>query len=225
MPKHRDVHYIRHGLVYSERSSRTAVCSSHVPSFRAINAALTSPCASQSALASEGFPTWDNVHCLPGLCAARSSVTSVAQRTCTACRAGQPERIVPWTRSARSANRTRGAQHGELHTRARMRTHPFQIHTTLTYIFAVHVANLYPTWSVLAPDCDRADVRVQAMCETRHGPRTRRHANPAWLPRFKVPFPATPPYMPTWHLGATGPISDGPPVPNTLSLGPMAYSG
>ena len=42
-----------------------------------------------------------------------------------------------------------------------------------------------------------------------------------------VPFLATPPYMPTWHLSATGPVSDGPPVPSTLSrsLGPMAYSG
>ena len=151
------------------------------PFHRAILAALTSPCASQSALASEGFPTWDNVHCLPGLCAARSSVTSVAQRTCTACRAGQPERIVPWTRSARAANRTRGAQHVELRTRARMWTRPFQIHLTLAYIFTVHVAGLYPTWNVLAPDRNRADAHVQAVREVRHGPRTSRRANPARL--------------------------------------------
>jgi len=33
-----------------------------------------------------------------------------------------------------------------------------------------------------APDCDRADARVRAVRETRHGPRTHRRASPARLP-------------------------------------------
>ena len=47
-----------------------------------------------------------------------------------ACRAGQPERIVPWTRSA---HRTRGMQHVMPRTRAHMGIHVFQIHPTLAY--------------------------------------------------------------------------------------------
>ena len=47
---------------------------------------------------------------------------------------------------------------------------------------AVHAAGSYPTWSVLVPDCNRADARVRAVREKRHGPRTRQCANPARLP-------------------------------------------
>ena len=44
-------------------------------------------------------------------------MTSPAHGTCAVSRAGPHERIVPGTRSARSANRTRSVQQGELHTR------------------------------------------------------------------------------------------------------------
>ena len=143
--------------------------------------ALSLPRAFQQALAFEGSGMRANAHRSPITRAARSvPMTSLAHRTCAVSRAGQPERIDPEIRSARSANRTRGMQHMELRTRARMWTCPFQIPTTLAYIFAVHVAGLYPTWNVLAPDRNRADARVLAMRETRHGPRTHRHVNPAW---------------------------------------------
>ena len=115
--------------------------------------------------------------------AARSvPMTSLAHRTCVVSRAGQPERIVPWTPSMRSVHASCTAQHVEPRTRARMGTRPFQIHTTLAYIFAVHTAGSYPTWNVSGPDRDRANARVWAVRETCHGPRTRRRANPAQLP-------------------------------------------
>jgi len=139
--------------------------------------------ASQQALAFEGSAMRANACRSPVTHAARSPVTSPTHLTCAVSRAGPHERIVPGTRSARSANRTRGVQHVELHTRARMRTRPFQIHTALAiYILAVHAAGSYPTWSILAPDCDRADARVQALREMCYGPRTRHRANPARLP-------------------------------------------
>ena len=52
-------------------------------------------------------------------------------------------------------------------------------HGTLAYILIIHEDGLYPTWSVLVMDCDRVDVRLQAVREMRHGPRTRHRANPA----------------------------------------------
>ena len=100
-----------------------AVCDSLVRPFRqTIPGALSSPCASQQALAFEGFPMRDNVRCSPVTRAARSPVTSPVHRTCAVSRAGQPERIVPGTRSTRSANRTHGVQHVMPRTRAHMRT-------------------------------------------------------------------------------------------------------
>jgi len=165
-------------------TARAAVCDSLDPPFRrTMPGALSSLCASQQVLAFERSAMRANARRSPVTRAVRSPVTSPAHRTCAVSRACPHEHIVPGTRSARSANRTRGAQHGELHTRARMWTRPFQIRTTLViYILAVHAAGSYPTWSVLAPDCDRAYARVRAVRETRRGPRTRRRANPARLP-------------------------------------------
>ena len=165
-------------------TARAVVCDLLVRPFRrTIPGALSSPCTLQQALAFEGSAMRANERRSPVTRATRSLVTSLAHSTCAVSRAGQPERLILVTRSARSANRTRGAQHGEIHTRARMWTRPFQIRTTLAiYILAIYVAGLYPTWSVLAPDCDRADARVRSMRETCHGPCTRCRANPARLP-------------------------------------------
>ena len=144
-----------------------------------IRAAMTSPWASQQALAFAGSPTRANVCCFPGIRAARSPpMTSPAHRACAVSRAGWHERIVLGNRSARSANRTRGMQHVMPRTRAHVVTRVFQI-PSLAYIFAVHAAGSYPTWSILTPDCNRADAPVQAVRETHHEPRTRRRANPA----------------------------------------------
>ena len=171
-------------IIYIFCTDRAAVCDSLVRPFRrTIPGALSSPCASQQALAFEGSAMRANGRRSPVTCAARSPVTSPAQRTCMVSRAGPPERIVPGTRSACSANRTHGAQHVELHKRARMPTRQLQIHTTLAiYILAVHAAGSYPTWSVLVPDCDHADAHVRAVRETCLGPRTCRRANLARLP-------------------------------------------
>ena len=149
-------------------TAKAAVCDSLIRPFRrTIPGALSSPCASQQVLAFEGSAMRANACCSPVTRAARSPVRSPAHRTCAVSRAGPHKRIVPGTRSARSANRTRGTKHGELHTRTRMWTRPFQIRTTLViYILAVHAAGSYPTWSVLALDCDRADcagLRVRAV--------------------------------------------------------------
>ena len=150
------------------------------PLRRPIRAALTSPCTSQQALAFAGFPTRDTVRCFPSIRTARSGpMTSPAHRACAVSRAGQHTRIVPETRSARSANRTCGTQHVMPRTRAHVGTREFRIQPVLAYIFAVHAADSYPTWSVLTPDRNRADAPVQAVRETHHEPRTRRRANPA----------------------------------------------
>ena len=77
-------------------------------------------------------------------------MTSLAHRTCTACHAGQPERIVPWTRSARSTNRARGMQHVELRTRAGIGTRPFQIQSRVA-ILAIHATVSFETRDVHAP--------------------------------------------------------------------------
>ena len=77
-------------------------------------------------------------------------MTSLAHRTCTACRGGQPERIIPWTRSARSTNRTRGMQHVELRTRAGMGTRLFQIQS-LVAILAIHATVSFETRDVHTP--------------------------------------------------------------------------
>ena len=48
-------------------------------------------------------------------------------------------------------------QHVMPRTRAHVGTRVFQIHTTLAIcILAVDAAGSFPTWRVLAPDCDRA---------------------------------------------------------------------
>jgi len=141
---------------------------------------MTSPCTSHQALALAGFPTRDCVRRFPGIRAARFPVTSPAHRTCPACCTGQHERIVPETRSARPANRTRGMQHVMPRTRAHVGTPVCRIHPTLAYIFAVHAAGSYPTWNVSGPD--REDAHVPAVREMRHGPRTSRRANPARSP-------------------------------------------
>ena len=147
------------------------------PFQRAIRAAMTSLCASQTALAHGEFPTRDYVCHFPGIRATRFPVTSLAHRACTASRAGWHTRNVPETHSACSTNRTRGMQHMEPRTRAHMGTPLCRIPSTLTYILTVHAAGLCLTWNVSGPD--RADAHVQAVREVRHGPRTRRRANPA----------------------------------------------
>ena len=84
-----------------------------------IRAAMTSPCTSQQALALAGFPTRVHMCCFPGIRAARfPPMTSLAHRACAVSRAGEHARIVPETRSVRSANRTHGMQHVEPRTRA-----------------------------------------------------------------------------------------------------------
>jgi len=146
-----------------------------------IRAAMTSPCTSQQALALAGFPTWEYVRCFPGICAARSGpMTSPAHRACAVSRAGQHARIIPETRSARSANITPGMQHVMPRTRPHVGTPVCRIHPTLAYILAVHAAGSYPTWNISGPDHE--DAPVQAVREVRHGPRTSRRANPARSP-------------------------------------------
>ena len=171
-------------FIYFFRTAKAAVCDSLVrPFHRAIRAALSSPCASQSVLTFVVSAMRADVRCSPEARAARSvPMTSLAHGPCALSHAGQPDCIVPWTHSERSANRTRGVQHVELRTRTRMWTHPFQIHTTLANIFVIHAAGSYLTWNISGPDRDRADAHMWAMRETRHGPRTRRRSNPARLP-------------------------------------------
>ena len=161
MPKQDACHITAGPCTWSEAffclffcTAKAAVYGSLVRPFRrAIRAALTSPCKS---LAFEGFPTRANMCSSPVTRAARSMpMTSLAHRTCSVSRAGQPERFVPGTRSA---NRTRGAQHVDLHTRARMWTRPFQIHTT--FLLTVQVAVLYHARDVPVPASNRANVRL-----------------------------------------------------------------
>ena len=134
-----------------------------------INAAMTSPGASHRALAFAEFRTRNNVRHFSGICATRfPPMTSHAHRACS-----RRVRLVPGTRSAHSADRTRGMQHMVPRTRVPV----FQIHLTTLAILTIHAAGLCPTWNVSGPD--REGTCVPAVHEVRHGPRTRRRVNPA----------------------------------------------
>jgi len=124
-----------------------------------------------------------NSRCSPATCTGKSPVTSLAHRTCAVSRAGQHERIVPGTRSARSANRTRGKQHVELLTRARMGTPVCRIQTTLTAILTVRTTVSFETRDVPAPESLHEDARVRAVREMPNRPRRWRLAEPARLPK------------------------------------------
>ena len=153
--------------------ARAAVSNSLVPSIWVIHGTVTSPHRSHHALAFEPSTMRAGYHS-PGFRAARSPVTSLAHRTCVACRAGSPERVVPGTRSA---NRTRGLQHVMPRTCARMGTCAFQIHTT--FLLTMHVPVSYHARDISAPASDRANVCAWAVRKTRNGPRTQRPAEPA----------------------------------------------
>jgi len=153
------------------------------PLRRPICAAMTSPCTSYRALALVGFPTQDYVRRLPGIHAARFPLTSPAHRACAVCHAGQHERIVPETRSACSANRTRSMQHVMSRTRAHMGTPVFRIPSTLAYILTVRVTVFPETRDVPSPDSLHEDARARAVREMPNGPRTRRPVKPARLPQ------------------------------------------
>ena len=193
MPK-QDVYHILAGAVYLERgfffsffppcTVKAAVCDSLArPFHRAIRAALSSPCQSHRALTFEGSDMRANARRSHVTRAARSPVTSLAHRTCAVSRAGQPERIIPGTRSARSANRTRGMQHVMPRTRARMGTRPFQIQTLAVYLLTVREFFLSQTRSVSAPDSLHVDARARAIRKMWNGPRTRRLVEPERLPK------------------------------------------
>jgi len=95
-------------------TAMVAVCGLPVRPFpRAITAALTSPCASQQALASEGFPTRDNVRCIPGIRATRSPLmTSPAPNLrCFPCRPARAHRPGNPLREQNTRHAARGASH------------------------------------------------------------------------------------------------------------------
>ena len=113
-----------------------------------IRAAMTSLRQFHSALARGEFPTRD-VRCLSGIRAARfpPMMTSHAHRACS-----WRARNVPETRSARSANRTRGMQHVMPRTRAHVGTRVFRIHLTFVAILTVLATVFFNMWDVPAPE-------------------------------------------------------------------------
>ena len=148
-----------------------------------IRAAMTSPCTSQQELALVGFPMRANVRCFPGIRAARfPPMTSLAHRACAVSCAGQHARIVPETRSVRSANRTRGMQHVMPCTGAHVGPRVFQIQPTLAAILTVRATVFSETRDVPAPKSLHEDALMRAVREMPNGPRTRRLAGPARLP-------------------------------------------